>query len=97
MSTDDTNQYLEQWEAYVRKWKRRTLGLGIALVTSIICVIPFLAGHSLHRHFKEAKYLVYLCCSLWTLFVGAGALTYNFWSYWRRLKAESQAANSRSS
>ncbi len=79
-------EYLRQWEMYVRKWKRRTIALGIALVLSVAVVVPFLGGHLLHRYFEQGKYLIYVSCGLFTLFVGSCALTYNFGSYTRSLR-----------
>jgi hypothetical protein len=86
------HKYLQQWGAYVGKWKRRTIGLGIALILSIALLVPFLAGQSLHRYFQQGRYLIYLSCCLLSLFLGSAALTYNFWSHWRSLRAESHGA-----
>ena len=87
------DEYVKKWEVYVRKWKRRTLGLAIGLAISIVCVIPFMAGHSLHQYFKEGRYILYLCGSFFSLFVLSSALTYNFWWYLRKLRAEMKAEN----
>ena len=92
--SNQDDEYLKKWEVYVRKWKRRTIGLGIALILSVALLVPFLDGHFLHRYFEQGRYLIYLSCSLLTLFVGASALTYNFWSYWRKLRTKDQMANS---
>lgn len=88
--TED-EEYIERWELYVQKWKRRTIGLGIALILSITSVIPFLDGHLLHRYFQQGRYLIYLACALLSPFVGSAALTYNFWSYRRNLRAKGRS------
>ena len=85
---------LRKWEVYVWKWKRRTAALGIALIVSILLVVPFLDGYFLHKYFEEGRYLIYLSCGLLTLFVGASAMTYNFWSYLRTLRGKGQSTNS---
>lgn len=91
--TIEDNEYLRRWEVYVKEWKRRAIALGIALFISIALVIPFLDDHYLHRYFKHGRYLIYVSCAILTLFVGACALTYNFWSYLRRLRNTKDRAN----
>jgi hypothetical protein len=88
-------EYLRQWEVYLGKWKRRTIALGVALILNVMFVVPFLDGYSLHRYFAQGRYLTYTSCCLLTLFVGACALTYNFWSYTRSLRARRQQDSSR--
>ena len=71
----------------LRKWKRATICLAIALAASIGSVVPFLEGHTLHEHFAGgAKYLIYLSMCLLSLFMYAAGTTYNFWSYLRALR-----------
>jgi len=68
----------------LRKWKRGTAWLGIALAASIVSVVPFSKGYPLHEHAESAgKFLVYLSMILLTAFMWAGATTYNFWRYLR--------------
>ena len=87
MDTED-RIYSEKWDAYLLKWKLRTLGLGVALAFCVLAIIPFLDGHSLHGHFEQGKYLIYVACTLLTLFVGSCVLTYNFWRYVRTLRSK---------
>jgi hypothetical protein len=64
------------------------IGFGAALIVSIASVVPFLEGHFLHRYFDNIeRYLIYPCMVLLPCFVGSAAFTFNFWSYWRKLKA----------
>lgn len=63
-----SDEYLREWEVYVRQWRTRTLLLGIALVLSVAACIPFLAGHALHRYFDRGRYLLYVSCGLLALF-----------------------------
>jgi uncharacterized membrane protein YjdF len=86
MSTEDRT-YIEKWDAYVQTWKRRTFALGVALAFSIGLITPFLEGHFLHRYFDQGKYVIFLACTLFSLFVVAAALTLNFWMYARRLRS----------
>lgn len=84
-STDDVEQTAQEG---VEKWKRRTIALGIALAIRVALVAPFLDGYPLHRYFQTfGKYLIYVSTCLLSLFVGSAALTYNFWWYWRRIRA----------
>ena len=92
--TNVDEQYLRKWEVYVCKWKRRTIGLGIALVVSAALVVPFLDNHFLHAYFGQGRYLIYVSCGLLSLFVGSAALTYNFWSYLRSLRAKDHSTGS---
>ena len=71
----------------LRKWKRATICLAVALAASIGSIVPFLEGHILHEHFAGgAKYLIYLSMCLLSLFMYAAGTTYNFWSYLRALR-----------
>ena len=71
----------------LRKWKRATICLAVALAASIGSIVPFLEGHILHEHFAGgAKYLIYLSMCLPSLFMYAAGTTYNFWSYLRALR-----------
>lgn len=71
------------------RWKRRTIILGVSLFISILLVVPFLKGNSLHNYFEIfGKYLIYFSMSLFTLFLGSATLTYNFWWYWRKVQKE---------
>ena len=91
----DDAAVLEEARTSLNRWYRRMIGVGIALILSAASVIPFLDGHSLHTRFETiGKYLIYLSLCLLSLFVGSAALTYNFWSYWRSLGAESRTVNS---
>jgi hypothetical protein len=81
---------LAKWEAYLARWIRRTVGLGIDLALSVASVTPFLDGHSLHSHWEFGKYLIYVSCTMLTLFVGAAALTYNFWGQVRLLRKDAR-------
>ena len=71
----------------LRKWKRATTCLGIALAASIGAIVPFLEGHALHEYFAGVgKPLIYLSMCLLSVFMYAAGTTYNFWSYLRALR-----------
>ena len=94
---DRNGSPLMQAHTQMRRWKRWMTVLGIALLVSVVSVIPFLEGYFLHRYFEAVgKYLIYASMCLLTLFVGAAALTYNFWLYWRNLKREAPGEGLRS-
>jgi hypothetical protein len=74
-------------ERQVRTWKRRAAFLGLALMASTGLVIPFLAGHSLHRHFGDVgKALVVTSMCLLPAFMYAAGTAYNLWAYNRALR-----------
>jgi len=74
-------------EQQLRKWKCGAVWLGLALVVSVGLVVPFSAGHSLHRYAGGVgKFLVYLSMCLLSVFIYAAATTYNLWSYRRAMK-----------
>lgn len=71
----------------LRKWKRGTIWLGIALMVSIGAVVPFLRGHSLYPYsVSTGKVLVYLSMCLLCVFMYAAGITYSFWSYLRAIR-----------
>jgi hypothetical protein len=90
----ETNLLLQKARVRLIKWKRTTVGLGIALGICVLSVVPFLKGHYLHGQFEDiGKYLILLSMGLLFFFMGAAALTYNFWWYWRKLRAEGSVSN----
>jgi hypothetical protein len=71
----------------LRKWKRGTACLGIALAASVGSVVPFSKGHSLHEYSPSVgKVLVILSMCLLSAFMYAAGTTYNFWWYRRSMK-----------
>jgi hypothetical protein len=84
-ATEATKQD-ELVEQRLQKWKRGTVSSGIALLVSMGLVVPFLAGHSLHKYWTAGRFLVYLSMCLLTAFTYAAATTYNFWFYLKAMK-----------
>ena len=71
----------------VRKWKRGTMLLGMALIVSIVAVVPFLYGFPLHDQWDAVgKKLILLSMILLAAFMYASATTYNLWSYLKATK-----------
>lgn len=62
--------------------------LGIALVVSVAAVVPFLAGHSLHKYWEQGKYLIWVACVVLSLFAGCAGTAYSFWQSWRSVRSE---------
>jgi hypothetical protein len=86
---NDNGEVLREAYSQMKRWGQATIILGVALVVSVTMVIPFLDGHPLHEHFGTiGKYLIYLSMGLLPALVGCAALTYNFWSYWRRISSK---------
>jgi len=74
-------------EQRLRKWKRGTVWLGIALASSIVGVVPFLYGYPLHDYWDAiGKKILVLSMCLLSLFMYSVGTTYNFWSYLRTTK-----------
>lgn len=73
-------------------WIHRTIYLGIATAASVASVIPFLQGFLLHKYFEVfGKYLIYIACSCFTLFMwSVGMMIWWLW-YWRTLERENRA------
>jgi hypothetical protein len=71
----------------LRKWKRGTACLGIALAVSVGSVVPFSKGHSLHEYAPSlGKAFVILSMCLLSAFMYAAGTTYNFWRYRRSMR-----------
>lgn len=74
-------------EQRLRKWKRGTVWLGIALTSSIAAVVPFLYGYPLHDYWDAlGKKILMLSMCLLPLFLYSTGTTYVFWSYLRDIK-----------
>jgi hypothetical protein len=62
----------------LRNWKRATMCLGFALLANIAAVVPFLAGHSLHKYWGHVgKYMVRSPMFLLLAFCYAAQTAYN--------------------
>jgi hypothetical protein len=65
-------------------WRRRTLYSGSVFFLVCACVVPFLAGHSLHSYSDSfGKYLIFLSMGLLPVFVYCGAAWWNSWAVLR--------------
>jgi hypothetical protein len=82
------DQYLEgRIEQRLRRWKRGTVWLGIALVCCVVAVVPFLYGYPLHDYWDAVgKKILVLSMCLLPLFMFSAGITYMFWSYLRAIK-----------
>lgn len=83
-------QYKEtelQIEQCLRKWKRRAIWLGIALLGSVAAVVPFLYGYPLHNQWDSVgKKLLLLSMCLLPACVYAVGIAFSFWLYLRNIK-----------
>jgi protein-S-isoprenylcysteine O-methyltransferase Ste14 len=91
----------EQWDAqeaakfeeHATKWQkemnRGAIRVGAALLLDIVCVVPFLYVHSLHRYWEViGKYLLILAMALFLWFV----LRVGFaWSSWQSIRERRRA------
>ncbi len=74
-------------EQRVRKWKRWTLCLGIALTTCIMAIIPFLHGNPFHVWWNlVGRNILLLSMGLLLAFWYAAVTTYVLWSYLRAMR-----------
>jgi membrane protein YdbS with pleckstrin-like domain len=82
------DQYLEgRIEQRIRKWKRGTVWLGIALICCVVAVVPFVYGYPLHNYWDAVgKKILVLSMCLLPLFMFSAGITYMFWSYLRAIK-----------
>jgi hypothetical protein len=79
---------LEEAFGFVDRWRRRTIIIGVALFANIASIVPFLAGHSLHKHFDQfGKPLLVVSMCLLVMFVFSAGQAYNFWMYLQDCKA----------
>jgi len=84
----DLDQLVKEWESCLRKWQRRTVVLGIALIASVSFVVPFLAGHSLHKYWDHGKYLIWVAWVVLSLFAMSAGTAYSFWQSCRSVRSE---------
>lgn len=74
-------------ELRLRKWKRATMLLGVALVASLLAVTPFAYGHPLHNLWDAVgKRIMQVSAVLFLAFMYAAGTSYTFWSYLRAMK-----------
>ncbi len=80
-------EYEGTLERQLKKWKRATLILGVALAVSIVAVIPFLKGHMLHAYWNSfGKPILVTGMGLLIPVFYVGMTTYNLWWYLRAVR-----------
>jgi hypothetical protein len=74
-------------EQHLRKWKRGTVWIGIALVSSVVAVVPFLYGYPLHYYWDAlGKRILVLSMCLLSAFMYTAGITFTSWLYLRDMK-----------
>ena len=61
-----------------------------AFAVAVICLVPFLAGHRLHRYWESAKYLIWVSYGLLLWLVYKLALIWAAWQSARETRREFQ-------
>jgi hypothetical protein len=68
-------------EEVVRRHRRYTVLLGVAFATSVLFILPFLAGNPWHKYWRQiGSPLLLLCLILWIAFVFEAGMLFVFWS-----------------
>lgn len=71
----------------LRKWKKSTALLTVALLICCTAVVPFLAGHSLHDQWNAiGKKLLIACMCLLVAAMYSAGTTYNLWTYLKSIQ-----------
>ena len=71
----------------LRKWKRATVYLGLALVVTLGATVPFSYGHSLHRYSDViGEKILFLSGGLWLAVVYSAINALIMWNYLRGVK-----------
>jgi predicted nucleic acid-binding protein len=90
----------EQWDAkeaaefeeyaakQLRTEIRSALWAGFALLLCILCIVPFLAGHPLHRYWERMKFLIYIADALIVWFCLKAAFVWSSWQSTREIRRE---------
>jgi hypothetical protein len=69
-------------ELLLKKWKRRTFYLGVALAVSVGSVFPFLLGYPLHAYWGTFGVgFTFLSMLLLSAFLFSAGTTFLFWWY----------------
>ncbi len=76
-----------EFEEYVAEDLRKCIvaagWAGGALLINILCIVPFLAGHFLHKYWESTKFLVYTAEGLLLWFVYKASAV---WASWKSAK-----------
>jgi hypothetical protein len=62
--------------------------VGIALLANLAVIVPFSAGHFLHGHWKQAKFLVITAELLFLWFVIKAGFVWSSWQSSREVRRE---------
>jgi hypothetical protein len=72
-----------------KKMNRAAIWAGAVLLLDILCVVPFLYGHSLHRYWEAiGKYLLLLAMALFVWFVLRVGYVWSSWQSARETRRE---------
>jgi hypothetical protein len=88
-----TAEEIAEFEADAAEYQhfllRRALYAGILLLVNILCIVPFLAGHSLHSHwYSFGKYLILSAELLLLWFVIRAGFVWAAWQSTRETRRE---------
>jgi hypothetical protein len=90
----------EQWDAneaaefekhaakQLRKVVKDAVCAGGPLVLCILCIVPFAAGHPLHRYWERTKFLIYVAEVLLVWFVIKAGFVWSAWQSARETRRE---------
>lgn len=59
-SKEDAEDFEKHAAAWLRSCAASRIRAALVLLVSILCLLPFTAGHSLNRYWNVARYLVYV-------------------------------------
>jgi hypothetical protein len=88
-----TAEDVAEFEAYAAECQRaaikKALNAGIFLLVNVLCLIPFLAGHSLHSHWDRfGKYLIFPAELFFLWFVVRVGFVFSAWQSARETRRE---------
>jgi hypothetical protein len=87
-SNEEAREFEEHASARLRACGFGALKAAAAFGLSILCIVPFSAGHRLHGHWATARYLVWIAMALWLWLVVKVALVWGSWQSTREIRRE---------
>ncbi len=88
-NANEAAEFEEYVQARHRKMRRAAIWAGAALLLNLLCIDPFLYGHSLHRYWDTTgKYLLLLAMAVFLWFVLRVAFVWTSWQSARDTRRE---------
>jgi hypothetical protein len=85
---EEQKEFEEHAAARLRACISSAVKAGVALLANLAIIVPFMAGHRLHGHWDQARFLVITAELLFLWFVMKAGFVWSSWQSCREVRRE---------